>query len=359
MKKYMILCLMALLCFQVKAQFQKEIAKDLSQNTKFGGYVIGKYNVTDNGSATSKSGISLDFARLYANGKVMHDWTYMLQMEVCGTPQNATAMSEKAVRIVDAYVEWGHYKVARIKVGEFHRSFSLENPYNPWDYGFDNCSQVISKLVGYADRVGEHSCSGRDFGVQLQGDMARSKKGFDVLHYQIGLFNGQGINHSDANNNKDVIGGLTIQPVKDLFFGTFGWAGKYTAGNVTVNRNRMAFGVKYESDWTARAEYITSEGHKVSDYTSDGTATGSDKADGWYVAVGVPIAKSMKIYGKWDVYRDAKTMRSATTTYNLSANYYLCSNLKLQFNYYFTHKGADMSGDKNFNTAEAEIYLRF
>ena len=81
---------------------------------------------------------------------------------------------------------------------------------------------------------------------------------------------------------------------------------------ITVDRNRMAFGVKYESRWTVRGEYVTSQGHKISDYrvADDGTTSvsGKDKADGWYATVGAPVTSRCKIYGKWDVYRDRKAV---------------------------------------------------
>jgi hypothetical protein len=156
-------------------------------------------------------------------------------------------------------------------------------------------------------------------------------------------------------------------PIKNLYIGAFGWTGNYTKNGVTVDRNRMAFGFKYESDWTFRGEYATSQGHKISDYSFDDNEgvykltknVGKDKADGWYLTVGAPVAKGFKIYGKWDVYRDYKSNESATSQYTLSANYYLNKNLKIQGTFYHTHTGKEVAGDHDFNTVDVQLYWRF
>ena len=85
-------------------------------------------------------------------------------------------------------------------------------------------------------------------GLQVQGDLFKSPDdGHNWLHYQLGVYNGQGVNHADRNDNKDLIGGLWLSPVKDLCIGAFGWAGEYSKDangkKITVDRNRMAFGL--------------------------------------------------------------------------------------------------------------------
>ena len=156
--------------------------------------------------------------------------------------------------MLDAYGEWKKYPEINIKFGQMKRVFTFENPYNPWDVGYGNYSQLVQKLAGFSDRAGEHSSGGRDAGIVIQGDLFPAKDNHRWLHYQVGVYNGQGINHSDANKHKDVIGGLWISPVKDLQIGAFGWSGRYEGNGVTVDRNRMAYGIKYESDWTFRSE---------------------------------------------------------------------------------------------------------
>lgn len=340
--------------------------RDIKQNTTFGGFVVGKAAFNDqrlDGRNESHSTFDIRLVRAYVNGKVW-DFGYRVQVEMSGVSGSS---AEKGPRVLDAWAEWERYPFAKVRFGQFKRGFTFENPMNPWDIGFGAYSLATTMLAGMSDRVGEHSSNGRDLGLQVQGDLFESHKdGHDWLHYQIGVYNGQGENHADRNDGKDLIGGLWLSPVKDLCVGAFGWAGEYSKDvdgrKVTVDRNRMAFGVKYESRWTVRGEYVTSQGHKVSDYrvADDGSAEagGKDKADGWYATVGVPVASRCKIYGKWDVYRDRKDNASRKSVYNVAVNYNFYKNLKIQALYGFVEDKA-YAGDRHYNTGEIQLYWRF
>lgn len=41
------------------------------------------------------------------------------------------------------------------------------------------------------------------------------------------MFNGQGINTKDVDNQKDIIGGLWVMPISGMRLGAFGWTGSY------------------------------------------------------------------------------------------------------------------------------------
>lgn len=367
MKKNTLLLAFSLLALSTGAQEKgKSVWNDIKQNTTFGGYVIGTASFNDQNLSTSNvshSTFDLRLIRAYVDGKVW-DFKYKLQMEMTGVAGTST---EKGPRVLDAWAEWSRYKFVAVKFGQFKRGFTFENPMNPWDIGYGAYSQTTTKLAGMTDRLGEHNNGGRDLGIQVQGDLFPSKKdGHTWLHYQVGVFNGQGINHSDRNNAKDIIGGLWVSPVKDLSIGAFGWAGDFSqtvnGHKITVDRNRMAFGLKYESKWAVRGEYVTSEGHKIADYSFDDDGTvhvkGSDKADAWYAMVGVPVTSKCKIYGKWDVYRDDKTFSSAKSLYSLSVNYYFYKNLKVQGIYSYVNDKPN-TADSHYNTAELQLYWRF
>lgn len=355
-----LLGMMLLASTQVSAQKTtgKQVKEDIVQNTKFGGYVIGKASATDqdlNGSTKSHTDFDLRLVRAYVDGKVL-DFKYKLQVELNGVSGSS---AEKGPRIVDAWAEWQRYTAFRVKFGQFKRAFTFENPMNPWDIGFGAYSQLITKLAGMSDRLGEQSSGGRDIGLQVQGDLlpiAGDKHNF--LHYQVGVYNGQGINHKDENRSKDVIGGVYFYPIKELAIGAFGWAGEYTKNGISVDRNRMAYGLKYDGAWKVRAEYASSQGHKLSDYKEDGSVVGTGKADAWYVAVGAPLGKKCQLWGKWDVYRDQKEWSSQKQLYVLAANYYFYKNLKLQANYTYTHDKST-AFDGHYNTFEMQLYWRF
>lgn len=348
--------------FSPKASTTSQALQAMQPTFKFGGYIMGKYSISDRSGQATNGGFDLRFIRLYAEGTVYKDFFYRFQLEVNGAPGE-----DKGPRVLDAFVEWQHFKELRIKLGQFKRPFGFENPYSPLNVGLGSYSQATMKLASIGDRNGEHKSSGRDLGVQVQGDLFPAADGHRWIHYQVGFFNGQGINHADKDHHKDLIGGLWLSPVKDLAIGGFGWNGKYTnekynaatPGNTlpSVKRVRWGMGMKYESRFTVRGEYMSSVGGVTTN------AAAPDRSDAWYATVGVPVGKHAKLYGRYDCYRDDKTWSSLRTDYGASANYYLGKNLIFQLNYTRTNdrsaRHAAKPSDSHYNTFDFQLTARF
>lgn len=351
-KRFYALLLAALLVLPACAQLK---LKEIASVPQFGGYLVGRAQYTNDRTSKNGGGFDLRMVRGYVKGTILKEWNYYIQLEYSGAPG-----VDKGVRLLDAYGEWKRFPEFSVKFGQMKRVFTFENPYSPWDTGFGNYSQLVQKLAGMSDRVGEHSSGGRDAGIVVQGDLFPAED-HRWLHYQVGVYNGQGINHSDENKQKDVIGGLWVSPTKELQIGAFGWTGRYTRNNVTVDRNRMAYGIKYEGDWTVRAEYATSQGGK----TDNRFAT--TRADAWYVSVGAPLCKKLKAYAVWDVYRDEKTSDTQNALYTLALNYRLWKNLMIQGTYSYTDGSQAAYSDtgersvskNNYHTAMLQLYVRF
>ncbi|MBP3228866.1 MAG: porin [Bacteroidaceae bacterium] len=322
---------------------------------KFGGYIIGKYSYTSKHGEKSNSSFDLRLVRLYVDGHAFKDFYYKLQLQVNGQPGE-----DKGARIVDAFVEWQHFKEFRVKIGQFKRSFGYENPMNPLDVGFGAYSQASTKLIGFNDRVGEHACNGRDVGLQFQGDFFPMADGHRFLHYQVGVFNGQGVNHTDKDNFKDLIGGLWISPVKGMRVGGFGWNGKYTNENYTgapgtlasTDRVRWGLSAEYMGDWQARGEYVWSKGRSVKN------ASLSKYADAWYIQGALPKCHGFQLGARWDCYRDTQSWNSLKQIYELALTYYFNKNLFIQAEYDFTHDKT-LASHRNYNTLGVQVYCRF
>lgn len=338
-----------------------KLLQTMKPTINFGGYIIAKYSISDRSGQATNGGFDLRFVRLYADGHVFNDFYYKFQLEVNGAPG-----VDKGPRVVDAFMEWQKFDFFRVKLGQFKRPFGFENPYSPLKVGYGCYSQATMKIASIGDRNGEHKSSGRDLGVQIQGDLLPGADGHKWIHYQLGFFNGQGINHADKDHHKDLIGGLWISPIKDLAIGGFGWNGKYTnekydATNPnhlkSVKRVRWGVGMKYESDWTVRGEYMSSVGGVVTN------AAAPDRSDAWYATIGVPVIKNIKIYGRYDCYRDAKTWSSLRTDYGISGNYHLGKNLIFQLNYTFTDdrtaRRAATRTDSRYNTFDVQVTAKF
>ena len=348
-----------------KSEPQVKVVNDI----KFSGYVMTQYQYSDQKDAESNS-FNLRMVRMALEGRFFNDFYWKAQVQLNGN----TSTLGSSPRLVDAFAEWQKYKEARIKIGQFKRPFSFENPMHPIDQGFMSYAQNITKLAGFSDRVGEQASNGRDIGVQLQGDLLPNANGRRVLHYQVGVFNGQGINMKDVDNRKDVIGGIWLMPVSGMRIGAFGWTGSYArtgtwtengetvSGTRTVSRNRYAISGEYvKDDWTFRSEYIHSQGYGFSTtYQKDGQQkdctinTGAgDKADGLYALLIAPVKKNkVHLKARYDMYRPKAEWSTAKTQYEMGADYCLGKNIKLNAEYVFVN---DCTKDRSVEILQQTI----
>ena len=297
MKRIILTTLFLGFAFIVFAQESKNDVPQWVKSLKLSGYAMLQYQAHDKYEAHENS-FNLRIARLALEGRIGSDFYWKTQLQTSGSISSLNA----SPRLVDLFGEWQKYKFFMVKAGQFKRPFSFENPMHPITQGFMSYSQNIVKLVGFSDRSGEQSSNGRDIGIQVQGDFLENANGRSLLHYQIGIFNGEGINKKDADNRKDIIGGLWVMPVKGLRIGAFGWTGSHVIDGVSTPKNRYALSAEYVfSDWTLRSEYIHNQG-----YGSNMAA--GDKADGFYALCIAPVIKQkMHLKARYDLYRDRKS----------------------------------------------------
>lgn len=338
----------------------------LFSKPKFSGYAILQYQYSGQHDADNNS-FNLRMVRVSLDGRILGDFAYKLQGQVNG---NTSTLGESP-RLVDAYIEWQKLSFLKVKVGQFKRPFTFENPMNPIDQGFMGYAQNIMKLSGFNDRVGEHSSNGRDIGVQIQGDLLHTSSGRPLVHYQVGVFNGQGINTKDVDNQKDVIGGLWVMPVSGLRIGAFGWTGSYArkgdAGVVSLPKRRYAISGEYVvNDWTFRSEYIHSTGfgfksvYNSSDDVKDDEVNyaAGDKSDGFYaLAIAPVIKKKLHVKARYDLYRPQAEWGTSKTYYELGVDYLFTKNLQINLEYAFVN---DRSlAHHNYNMIDTQLSFRF
>ena len=313
------------------------------QNVKLSGYGMVQYQGHDKENAHENS-FQLRLVRLALEGRIQQDWYWKMQMQINGNISSLNA----SPRVVDVFAEWQKYKYFMVKAGQFKRPFTFENPMHPITQGFMSYSQPISKLAGFSDRTGEQSSNGRDIGLQIQGDFLKNQAGRNLLHYQIGVFNGEGMNQKDRDNRKDIIGGLWVMPIQGLRIGAFGWTGSRASVGA---KNRYALSAEYaKDDWTVRSEYVHSQGYAEN-------KDKGDKADGWYALAIAPIIKNkMHVKARYDCYRDQKTWDSSKTFYEIGADYLFSKNVQLNIEYARVNERATHS---NYNLVDVELDFRF
>ena len=279
---------------------------------KVGGYIIGGYKYSDLATANGGPGFNCRLIRLYVDGSIFNDFKYRIQFQANGTSPH----------VKDFFIEWAHWKEFSIKMGQFKRAFTFENPMNPWDVGVGDFSLLVQK----------------------------GEKKYRLLHYQLGVYNGQGINVTDVNRAKDIIGTIQFQPIPGLFIGAFGWTGYWrNAEGTDLKRERISAGLKYDYDnWTVRAEYATAIGGEVAE---------SGAADAFYVTVGVPVLPWLKVYAKWDEFRAAGTPESTHDLISACLNFRLHKNLNFQVEYrYHNNK---LLTNPQYNELWLMGYIRF
>lgn len=333
------------------------------KNIKFSGYAMLQYQGQDPEGNHSNT-FNLRLARFILDGKIGDfDWRAQIQ----GT--NATGPGQPTVQLVDLYAEWRKYPEFKIRAGQFKRAFTYENPTNPITQGWRGYADVINKLSAFGDRTGERSSGGRDIGIQLSGDLFPNANGRRLFHYQIGVYNGEGVNQKDMDNRKDIIGGVWVMPIKGLRIGAFGWTGSrggmldpLTGQTRSIEKNRYALSAEYDlNEYTFRAEYIHSQGWGAKSpgnnvreiYYENG-----DKADGWYVFGIVPLIKG-KLHAKarYQTYRNKKEWGSSVNQVECGLNYYFTKNLELHAEYSRVNDRTLAKHD--YNLVDVELDFRF
>ena len=392
MKNSIIMALMVMAVTTAGAQEKKTIELPAwLNNVKLSGYGMTQYQYSGQKGKESNS-FNIRMGRIALEGRIANDFYWKTQIQFNGN----TSDLGSSPRMVDLFAEWQKYSYFKVKIGQFKNPFTFENPMHPIDQGFMGYSQNVSKLAGFSDRAGEHASNGRDIGLQLQGDFLKNANGRNLLHYQIGVFNGQGINTKDVDNQKNVIGGVWAMPVAGMRIGAFGWTGSYARkGNWTetvadptssvtpgatkeithtnevrsLNQNRYAFSFEYKAnDWTVRSEYIHSTGMAFAkSITNHGDEASKDcslnqkignKAQGVYGLVIAPIV-SKKLYAKarYDMYQPNGKTDMMRTQYEVGLNYHINKNFTILSEYAFVNDRT--IADHNYSMADVEVCFRF
>lgn len=405
MKKTIIMALMAAVSVSASAQQKQtiEIPSWLS-NVKLSGYVMTQYQYSGQKDAESNS-FNIRMARISLEGRIAGDFYWKTQIQFNGN----TSTLGSSPRMVDLFAEWQKYEYFKVKIGQFKNPFTFENPMHPIDQGFMGYSQNVSKLAGFSDRAGEHASNGRDIGLQFQGDFLKNANGRNLLHYQIGVFNGQGTNTKDVDQQKNVIGGVWVMPVSGMRIGAFGWTGSYArkgtwnddeqgniiyekdaagnsvldkdgkpvketfSGTRNLNQNRYAFSFEYKKDgWTVRSEYIHSTGKafaKSITNFNDANAKDcnlnakiGDKAQGVYGLVIAPLAQLPKnsridVKARYDMYQPNGKSNMQRTQYEAGLNFHIGKRISILTEYALINDKT--LAKHNYSMADAEVCFRF
>lgn len=313
-----------------------KMEKVLKHLPKISGYIQLGYNA-DFGEdiATDPTDFSNTFqirrARLKLNGDIFTPKIdYCLQVEFASP------------KIVDAYVRFKPFHQLNIQVGQFKTPFTIENTeYNPKTIEMISSSFAVNNLVEQYRGTGT---TGRNLGINLYGSFWK-REGYSILSYDLGIYNGNGINLKDDNNFKTIVGRVRISPIRHLTLsGSALYGGmdeiEDPTGDITLTQKnpylRYSAGVNYDKPkgLLVRSEYV-------------GGGTQGVNSQGVYALAGYHITKAWTCVARYDWYQSNTTIKeSQNTRYGLGVVYQPFKYLRAQL-YYYNQVNHDYSKNSN------------
>ena len=170
-------------------------------------------------------------------------------------------------------------------------------------------------------------------GVQLYGSFIE-RDGYSIINYNVGVFNGSGINAKDNNSSKDFIARLIVKPIKGLSIsGSYMYSETAFGSKEYMKAPRWSVGAIYDvRHWIARAEFAQAD-------------FGGNKTNAFYALAGYHFEKPWSVVARYEFIRDDfNTMNEDRVT--IGGVYKPFKFLRLQLNYAYTMNARI---EKNFN----------
>ena len=320
--KYYFLAIAALVVSSASAQSDSTFAKDYMS---LSGYLQGGFQTPGVGGDEPSSTFYLKRARVSLTGNVPQDnIDYRLQVDMAGSP-----------KICDLYFRYKPSAAFNVQLGQFKIPFAIENDiYGPTTVEFIDYSYITTLLARNADRFDGISAGGRDIGLQLHGGFGEAR-GYNILSYNLGIFNGAGINKADNNDAKDVVARLIFKPSKELSLSA-SWMYAATNYEAHIQRsNRTALCVIYDaSSFIVRSEYALA---KFDDRN----------VDAFYVMGGYKLKRDWMLVARYETLNDGEKHGANRVTFGAVFKPY--SYLRFQLNYAIENTSLQLP--KYYNTS--------
>ena len=248
MKLKHILLLSAMVLFGVSAEAQttgEKIKSFADKHLRLSGYLQAGFEWNEANDPTTTFYIKR--ARLSLTGDAAKEKIdYRLQVDMAGSP-----------KICDLYFRYKPLNELNVQLGQFKLPFALENELcGPTTFEFIEYSYLTTYLTRNNARYDGIAATGRDMGLQLYGGFLK-RDGYSIINYNVGVYNGAGINVKDNNSSKDFVGRITVKPLKDLSVSASYMYSEVNHNGLRYMRApRWSVGAWYNSrNWVARAEF--------------------------------------------------------------------------------------------------------
>lgn len=256
--------------------------------------------------------------------------------------------------IYEFYGEWTPSKAFNIRLGQAKTPLSIENQLSLTAIEGVQNTRSISALMGMKDDVmylqDKISSAGRDIGVKIYGELLKTKT-HHLIGYDIGLYQGTGLNTKDNNNTKDFAANILFQPIKDFRIGGgvyFGQATYLKPGELDVSdhvRNRWIVSSDYKYDrFYTRVEWIRGNDGGIKKEGLHGMGS-------YYL-----IPEKLNSFVKVDYLNQDRSTGNELLEYTLGLNYYFYKTCRVQLNYIHTDY-SKIWGAKDSNIVMAQLQI--
>jgi len=238
---------------------------------KLNGYFQLRYYDND---ASDTSEFLVRRARFNIRGPLNDRMSYRIELQMDAKEEGKGPTSKAQLRTVyaDYRLNQGTLRIGQAKI--------------PWGYELLESvpSLWTSERALFMDRLFPNQ---RDIGVMYAYKAAKDKPEFDI-----GVYNGTGINASDNNKRKNVMARVDV-PVKNGSVALSGYVGENGEDEAATDQNR--YGASARFSWPGGTEFM---GEFVT-----GQDRGSD-VSGWYAQVAHPVCKTKPnlLFVKYDQY---------------------------------------------------------
>lgn len=309
-------------------------------NPEVGGYIEGWYR-SDESNVSNQTGskrVDNEFRVRRARIDVKGDADEMIGYRITGNFDGpAPASGTTSVKLWDGYIVYKMNPLINITYGQFKYPFSLEGLEGTPDRIPVLRAESVNDIAG---RLGTQGGSFRDIGVKIDGQ----KKDIAGLSYGLALINGAGINKGDNNSRKDIVGRVTISPLKNLSLGLSAYTGRGedVSDLAKVKETAYATDVEYKlnSGLALRGEYITAKWENWGyDTVSKKWKTKSgvnQEPSGWYLQAAYKILPmpDIELLARYEDYdEDNNTANSHLKTATAGITYYLKGKNRITVNY--------------------------
>jgi phosphate-selective porin OprO/OprP len=256
----------------------KEFQLTAGKALKLSGYTQARYRQAD----TIKDTFDVRRARLSLRGDLGSGFDYRLQADFAGS----------SAKLLDAALGWRYSEGLKVTAGQFKIPFSQENLQSSNKMELINRSLVVGALVARGlDVIGEQN--GRDVGIMAGGTWSPGSRP-SLVEYAAGVFNGSGINRTDPNDQKDLVGRLVVKPRSGLSVGLSCYEGRYILASAPDKRDiRRRLGAEFAyqaGPFLARGEYIKGQDAEI-------------RKDGWYLLGGwMAVPGKFQLLYRYDAY---------------------------------------------------------